>query len=408
MNRKQLILLLVLVLIVGGAGLAVYRRSASSWDGSNSSPTSKVLGDFVLNNVARVVIQTDDATLTLAKKNDAWVVRERDDYPADFSRVGDFIQGLWQLKPVQEVQAGPSQLARLDLMPPAKGAAHAATLVELQDKDAHRLAALLIGKKFMKKSAQFPDDEGIPSGRYVMPAGATPPKVSLVSERLEQAEPTPAAWLDKAFLRMDRIQSVAVVSGSDQWKLSRESDAAADWKLDGLAPNEKLDTAKLPAFASILGSPSFTDVLAANTPRDGFTLTATVTTFDGFTYTLQFGKADGDKVPLVVAVTANLPKERTPGKAEKPEEKKRLDDEFAAKTKQLEETLAKAKACEARVYLVSKPAFEALWKPRADLLEKPQPTPTPTPAAQSGPAAPGAERSHAERLTNGLHRRNSP
>lgn len=385
MNRKQFILLLVLVLIVGGASLAVRRHSASSWEGSGSR-SGKVLGDFALNNVAKVVIQTSDAALTLEKKNDAWVVRERDDYPADFARVGDFIQGLWQLKPVQEVKAGPSQFARLELVAPAKGTANAATLVDLQDKDGKRVAALLVGKKFMKKSPQFPDEEGFPAGRYVIRAGST--DVSLVSERLETAEPKPAAWLDKSFLRIDRIQSVAVTSGSAQWKFSRENDAANDWKLDGLKDGEKIDTVKLPVFTSLFGSPSFVDVQAANTSREGLDSTVKVTTFDGFTYTLNFGKADGDNLPLAIGIAANLPKERTPGKDEKPEDKKRLDDEFATKAKQLEETLAKAKALESRVYLVPKAAYDSLWKSREELIEKPQPAATPAPSPAAVPLTP--------------------
>lgn len=387
MNRKQFTLLLVLVLIVGGAGLAVYKHTNSTWEGG--APSGKVLGDFALNDVARVVIQTGDATLALAKKNDAWVVHERDDYPADFARVGDFIQGLWQLKPAQEVKVGPSQLARFDLTTPAKGSANGATLVELQNKDAKRIASLLAGKKFLKKSPQFPEGEGFPAGRYVMPANATPPKVSLVSATLEQAEPTPTAWLDKTFLHIDRIQSVAVVSGSAQWKLSRETESATEWKLDGIQPDEKVDTAKVPSFGGILGAPNFTDVLAADTKRDGFDSTATVETFDGFTYTLKFGKANGDNLPLTISATANLPKERTPGKDEKPDDKKRLDDEFAATTKRLTETLAKARALETRVYLVSKTTFDALWKPRAELLAekaKSEPAATPTPATM--PAEP--------------------
>ena len=387
MNRKQFILVLVLVLIVGGAGLAVRWHSASSWEGAGNR-SGKVLGGFALNDVARVVIQTADSTLTLAKKDDAWVVRERDDYPADFARVGDLIQGLWQMKPVQEVNAGPSQFPRLDLVTPAKGAANTATLVDLQDKDGKRLAALLVGKKFLKKSPQFPDAEGFPAGRYVMPAGTH--AVSLVNERLETAEPKPAAWLDKSFVRINRIQSVAVVSGSAQWKFTRENEAASDWNLEGIKDGEKLDKAKVPSFASLFGSPAFADVQAANASREGFDSTATVTTFDGFTYTFRFGKPDGDNVPMTVAVTANLPKERTPGKEEKPEEKKRLDDEFAATAKQAQETLAKAKACEARVYLVAKTAFEPLWKAREELLEKPEPAPSPAPAAVPMPPVPAA------------------
>ncbi len=43
---------------------------------------------------------------------------------------------------------------------------------------------------------------------------------------------------------------------------------------------------------------------------------------------------------MVVAVTAQIPKERTPGKDEKPEDKAKLDKEFKEKQKKLEDKLS--------------------------------------------------------------------
>ena len=405
MNRKQLIALLIVLMVLGGAGIIVYKHNSSSWKAAPA--TGKVLGDFALNDVAKLVIQTGSSTLTLSKKNDTWVVPERDDYPADFARIGDLIQTLWQLKPKEDVQAGLSQLGRLELLPPkgivtgsysgtlADGgtlnmamlkppvtAAPEGTgvLIELQNKDSKRIAALLIGKKLLKKSPQFPDQEGFPVGRYVMPADSTPPRISLVAETLEQADPTPAAWLDKAFLHIDRIQSVTLASDTNQWTLSRDSDAATEWKLAGIKPGETVDQTKVPQFAQLIGSPAFNDVMPVATKPAGFDSTVTVTTFDQFTYTFKFGKPDGDNLSMSVAVTANPPKERTPGKTETPEEKKKLDDEFAANAKRLANALARDKTYELRIYLVQKAMFDPLFASRSDLLAAPAPSSTPGPA----------------------------
>ncbi len=384
MNRKQLLALLVVLLVLGAAAIVVYRHNSSTWEAA--APSGKVLPDFELNDVSRVVIQTGTGTLAVEKKNDKWVVPAKNNYPADFAQVGNFIQALWQLKPAEEVQAGPSQLGRLDLLPPGKDDGDG-TLVELQGKDSKTIAALMVGKKLLKKSPQFPDQEGYPAGRYVMPAGSNPPKVSLVTEPLEQADPSPAAWLDKTFLHIDRIQSVALVSGTNQWTLSRDSDAENEWKLAGAKPGEKVDQSKVPYFVSIFGSPGFSDVLPIGSVPAGYDSTVTVATFDQFTYTLKFGKPAGDNLPLSIAVTANPPAERTPGKNETPEEKKRLDDEFAAKTKQLADALDKARFFETRIYLVPKTAFETLFKSRADLLAAPSPSPSPSP--KGTPKKPG-------------------
>jgi hypothetical protein len=67
-------------------------------------------------------------------------------------------------------------------------------------------------------------------------------------------------------------------------------------------------------------------------------------------------------------VTADLPKERTPGKDEKPEDKDKLDKEFKDKLSKLEEKLKLEKTCEKWTYLVDKYTVDALLKERKDLL----------------------------------------
>ncbi len=403
MNRKQFRLLLLLGVVAGGAGLAAYRHNTASWQGSAVSEGETVLGKFDLNAVAHVAIRDRAASLSLARKEGVWVVENRGDYPADFKRVKELIQGLWELKPVQRVKAGPSQFARLDLIAPgatssaapgpaggaASSPAHTGVLVELHAASSEApLASLLLGKHFLKKSPQFPDDDGYPAGRYVVPVGkqGAAEGVSLVSETLDFAETKPAFWLKKDFVRMNRIRSVALGGpAASAWKLSRESDAATEWKLENAAPGETLDSAKVPSFPAILGSPSFEDVLPPNAPFQP-EHTVMVETFDGFTYTLAFGKPQGENLPLRIALQATLAKERTPGKDEKPEAKKKRDDAFAAQHKQLEEKLQKEKTLEGRVYLVSKTAFEPLLKARADLLKKEKSAPAPAPSATPAPS----------------------
>jgi hypothetical protein len=123
-----------------------------------------------------------------------------------------------------------------------------------------------------------------------------------------------------------------------------------------------------------------------------------IETFDGFRYDLKIGKVIGDNHPVTATVTAEIAKERTPAADEKPEDKARLDSEFAGKQKKLEEKLAQEKKFEGRMYLVAKYSVEPLLKERNSLLpDKPaepakapegtSPAPGTTPAA-GAPAAP--------------------
>src|SRR3989442_11467858 len=75
-----------------------------------------------------------------------------------------------------------------------------------------------------------------------------------------------------------------------------------------------------------------------------------------------------DNYYLSMNVPADLPKERTPGKDEKPEDKEKLDKEFKEKISKLDEKLKQEKAYEKWTYLVSKWTVDPLLKEQKDLL----------------------------------------
>lgn len=377
----------MLLLVVGGVGLYAYLRNNAAWrEGAAGGDGKRVLGKFDLNAVERIVIKEKETSLTLAKEGERWMVRERE-YPADFGRIRKTVQDLWQLKPLQRVKVGESQLARLHLLPPGKEE-EAGTLVELYaggegDKP---VAALLLGKKHMKESELFPGDEGFAAGRYLMPyPSAGNPSVSLVSEVFGDLVPKPEMWIDTAFIKPGPIRSVALEGKAPDhhWRLDKTD---STWQLADAKADEKVDAAKVPAFQSLLGSPRLLDVMKPDAKPEGMETRVKIESEDGFAYTLTFGTPDGDKVPVTVAVEAKLATERTPGKDEKPEDKARLDEAFAKKKTELEEKLTREKALAGRVYLLSKTLLDALDKPRAELLEIRTAEAPPSPASSPGAA----------------------
>src|SRR2546421_1575328 len=98
MNRKQLILLIVVGVIVGGFGLYSYKARNSSWEDASQKLGKKVIKNFPINEVERIAIKQPQAQLTLAKKNEVWTVQERSDYPANFETVSEFLRKVWDLK----------------------------------------------------------------------------------------------------------------------------------------------------------------------------------------------------------------------------------------------------------------------------------------------------------------------
>lgn len=390
MKGKQLAILLVLAVALGGAWYLLSEKTRSSWSESGGAGVKVI--EFPINDVARLVIKNPTGEVNLVKKDDVWTVQERANYPASFEQVSTLLRKLYDLKTVQEVKVGPSQLPRLELVEPGKGD-KAGTIVQFQAADGKSLGDLIIGKKHMRKGEGGGMDfggggaDGFPAGRYVKPASAT--KVSLVSDTLDDVDPKAERWIAKEFIKIETPKSVAVLGPTDaqRWTLNRES-ASAEWKLADTKPEEKVDTGKVSALGSILSSASFNDVQAPDAKLEDPVTTATIETFDGFRYEVKIGKPNGDNYPVLVKVDATIAKERTPGKDEKPEDKTRLDTEFTTKQKQLEEKLAKEKKFEGRPYILAKYTVDALLNDRSGLFPD-KPAETANPTAPGAPVVPG-------------------
>ncbi len=395
MKGKHLALLLAAVIALGAAWFKLSNSKQNNWSAASRSDT-KVL-DFPINEVSRVTIKNVASEISLVKKDDRWTVQERSNYPANFEQVSSLLRKLWEIKPVQEIKIGASQLARLELIEPGKGD-NSGTVVQFLAADGKELAALLVGKKHMRKTEGAMDfgggSDGFPAGRYLKSTHSD--KVVLVSETLDEIDTAPTRWISTEFINVEGPKSVTL-AGANTWSLSRES-ATADWLLAEAKPEEKLDSTKTSRLGTLLSASTVFDVLAPEAKLEPIQ-TATVETFDGFRYVLKIGKEEGDNVPLAVEVSANLPKERTAPPDEKPEDKTRLDAEFTAKQTQLSEKLTKEKNFGSRSFLVNKNRVESLLMARkAWVMEppveqakpaepKPVDAPTPAPAVPAEPKA---------------------
>ncbi len=378
MNRKQLTLLLVLVIALGGAGLYLNKKNTRTWEGASANSDAKLLTGFDFNQVTEIHVKQAAGELTLHKKDDLWRVKERGDYAANFDQIGELLRKVWELKSVQPVQVGQSNLGRLELIEPGKGD-KSGTLVEFKGADGKLIKSLLLGKQHMKESPANSQMGGgsWPDGRYVM-VGNDLNSVCLVTEPFTNVEIKPDQWLSKDFFKVEALQSVSVTStnAAADWQISRAS-ATGEWQLAGLKGAEKFDAAQSSTLGNVFSSPAFVDVESKPVELKGATKVE-LATLDHFKYSLAFTKKEGgEDYDLNFTVSADLPKERTPGKDEKPEDKAKLDKEFKDKSLKLEEKLKAEKKFEPWTFVVSKWTIEPLLKERKDLLEKPKEEPKP-------------------------------
>lgn len=392
MNRKQLTLLIVACVVLGAAGLILSKRKEADWNKASAELGQKLFKDFPINEVAQLRIRSHEAEVSVVKKGDDWVVKERGEYPANFGEVTDVLRKFWDLKVAQPQPISQTQLGRLELLSPDKGT-NSGTLVECKDAGGKTLVALTLGKKHMKQAKGEPQFGGgsWPDGRYVM-VGDDPKKVSLIAEVLSNLEPKPEQWLNKDFFKVEKLKAVSVFAAqaTNHWKLARETETG-DWKLTDAKGDEKADSSKVSGMNFLLNAPSFNDVALAwsfnetNKP----TTTATLETFENFKYTVKLATKGGDDYYLNLAVSAEFPKERTGASTNETKEvKEKLDKEFKEKTEKLQEKLKTEQTYGKWTYVVSKWTVDNLLKERKDLLaeKKEEPKKEETKPAEAKPA----------------------
>jgi hypothetical protein len=374
MNRKQLILLLAALVVLGGAGLMLHNRAQESWDSSTGRLGQKLLPNFQVNDVASLHIKGAD-DLDLVKKDDRWRVEERNDYPANFSEISELLIKMGDLKIAQAEPIGSSQLGRMHLAEPGSGP-ESATLIEFKDGQGKVLQSLLLGKKHTRTSDRpspmpYGNDE-MPDGRFVM-LKDDPHEVLTISDALNSVDSKPATWLDKDFFKIENPKFISFVStnAADSWTVTRETESSP-WALSNLKLGEALDTNKVSSLSSTLSYASFVDVGAGSeADKTGLDkpLVVTITTFDHFTYTLKIGaKTPENDYNLSVSVTADFPTGRVSSKDEKPEYKKTADKEFQDKLKPLQAKFQQEKALNNWTYLVNNWMIDPLIRTRAQLM----------------------------------------
>lgn len=397
MNRKQLVVILVVALVLGGTGLYLQKRRAASFSRTEKSAEGRLLGEFPVNDVEQLTLRGSSNQVNLVK-GEAWTVRERNDYPANAGEIGTFVRKLWDLHAAQSQKIGASQLGRLELLDPKESATNAATVVELKSKDGKIIRSIRLGKESMRTGG---DDSfgggGWPNGRWLY-LPEDPGMAFLVSEPFSTAQARPESWLSKDFFRVEKPKSIEVSfpEATNSWKVARETETG-EWSLVGAGPEEKLDSAKTSGFSYALSSPSFDDVLPGNAlAADGTNspVSINISTFEGFNYAIHAGARTNDDYLMTLGVTAQLPTDREKAADEKPEDATRLDKEFKEKQDKLAEKLKQEQKTANWTYLVSSWTLDSLMKKRSELLAaKPESTPEGqgTGTAGEGSATPALE-----------------
>ena len=345
MNRKQFLWLMLAVVIMCGAGFALFWQDITAYRDSGAKIGAQLLPPMKVGDVAKLRLQDATGEVTLAVKDKVWRVEQRGGYPADFAEISGLILKLLDVKVVQSEVVGASLHGRLNLLAPDKGAKGAkegtGTLVELSDAAGKVLVSMVLGKVSLKKDPMNPlpnAKDGVPAGRHILVAGKGD-NVFVVSDPLDKAVARPGAWLTKDFFKIERIKTLqlaadgGVNAAASSWKITRDEEWG-QWKF--ATGGGQLHPSAAVTVNNAWSGLSFTDVILDDKTGTDKAVTFTAQTFDDLTYTVKLAPhTDGDYV-LRFKVAGTPPKTRKPEQKEKAEDVAKLDKEFAENLRRLE------------------------------------------------------------------------
>jgi Domain of unknown function (DUF4340) len=300
MNARVAAILVLLLAVLGGGALLYQQQERSKRPESVGTLGKTLFTELKVADIAAIRIAEPNAALTLKRQDAGWVVAERADFPADLSKVRDFVLKVIGLKVGQSEPLGEQDRARLNL--DASG-----TKIEFKGSDDKTLGVLTVGRKYFKREVENPD-KAIPDGRFVsLPSeGGT---AYLVGDPLTQATVKTAEWIDRSSFQVEKVKTLQVrYPTGEAWRIDRAADNA-EWKLAGAKPGEKLDVSRANAASYSLSLLELADVAPKDAAADATTsgldkpIAIEATTFEGAAYAIKVGRLVADN--YYVAFTAS-------------------------------------------------------------------------------------------------------
>lgn len=361
MNIKSFqILSVVTVIAVALAAFSIARQPKfESSDVAGERVFPALTND--LNKLKTVVVRHREGTASLDRSNGTWLVRERDNFPADAKKVDELVLKITRLAKLEAKTSQPDRYERLDLQEPDAKDSRAKE-VRLLDGEGKDLAALLIGKRKFTLGSK----EG---GTYIRLPGEAQTFLAL-------GEISPGDKMrdflvrDIADIKDKQIKTVTVVHpDGDKVIVGKAAASDASFAILNL-PQGMVPTSDFAAddFGRVLSVFLLDDVkkdTGEPLPADK-TIRAEFEGFDGFKVKLEYAELDGQNWVRVVAEAPpdGVAPATTEGGGEAPVDWQKVMADINARS---------------TGWLFQVPAYEvnALKKKMAELAKKPETTDAP-------------------------------
>ncbi|NMA45061.1 MAG: DUF4340 domain-containing protein [Lentisphaerae bacterium] len=336
MNKKQLIVLICAAIILAIAAYVMNRPEKRGWQSSTATATL-VPEDFNSSAVTRVTFSSGEKTVTLEKGDQGWGIKERYGYPANFSELNQFVFDLSETRVARELAIKQQHFADLQLTPD-----DGAVTVSFENAAGEALQTLIFGKKHEQESAEptmpgmMPGGNTMPLGRYLVLNDKRP---VIAANTFAIVDEPVTFWLNKDFFKISDLKSASLIAdGQSLWTIERKNENDNFTILGDTPEGKEVDNGKLNNIKSAFTWIRFNDVADPNAKAEDIGMdeskTFKASDFDDVSYTIVFGKlVDGKRYLRISELAWNGKTTREAAEDEKPEDKERLDAEFAQKIK---------------------------------------------------------------------------
>jgi len=298
MKLKNLLIVVVVLAVLSGV-VFWFNRPAPP---ASADPRigQALVAQSVIEQAAKLRLTDQGKTVTLSRSGSAWKDDSYYGMPADFSKLSSFIGDLAGAKFDRLVTENPARVARLEFT---------GTKIELLDSGDHSLWTLELGKNA---------DQG---GRFVKLAGESKAYLATLNAWLDT---DPKSWADSTLVtaKADDIAKVEVpLEDGTTVTLSRAKKDAA-WTAAPVPAGQTLKADKVAGILSTLTALHFSDSTPAKDSGVGAAEAHLrkyrLTTFDGKTFTVAFGRTPEEKKLKPVEKSAKVDLSFKPGDAAKP------------------------------------------------------------------------------------------
>jgi len=405
MSKKQLLLAISFFLILLIVLFWVDRNEEANWEKGEFANKTPLIPSLDVNKIAKIAIYDNNNNVELALQNNKWLVFNRNNYPANFAKIRDFILEINNLKIAQKLSINKTLLKDINLLAPTKDCnskhtkyksntqynfdterqkikeatllaeKNSGTMVKFYDMEGNSILSLILGSFHYEKQNEAntlvePDK----NGRYVRVLGSDP---VLTSTTLESLSPVPTQWFDTKIIKLSPLKSLTRFSakGKELWGISRKS-PKSPYIFDNLKTGESPDPRKMYFASSIIENLKFIDVMPFDDSKWNFknAITFVVVLFNDLKCEIKLIKKD-KKIFAKFATFSMLPEKRVVGKNETVEDKERLNADFAKRVEQVKKELRNNTFYTKWVYELSAKDLENLLLQKNDFILKQQTVP---------------------------------